>query len=113
MVFRLGSSGGAAAWAEGVPPALVGAPFPAAGVVGVGGGVTGQIGVNLKPGIINIVPVTKKAYKGSAPEVEVSNFRVRIDGCVGESFIRSYATLSRSTGEVEDIASWFGVTKAV
>ncbi|MCX6483100.1 MAG: MspA family porin [Mycobacterium sp.] len=109
----LGASAGGTAVADVVLPGLVGSAFPAAGVVGVGGGVTGQIGVNLKPGIINIVPVTKKAYKGSAPEVEVSNFRVRIDGCVGESFIRSYATLSRSTGEVEDIASWFGVTKAV
>jgi hypothetical protein len=40
-------------------------------------------------------------------------FRVRIDGCVGESFIRSYATLANSAAEIEDIVSWFGVTKAV
>jgi len=32
---------------------------------------------------------------------------------VGESFIRSYATLSSSTAEVEDIVSWYGVTMAV
>ena len=43
----------------------------------------------------------------------VSDYRVKIDGCVGESFIRSYATLANSTAEAEDIVSWFGVTKVV
>jgi ABC-type dipeptide/oligopeptide/nickel transport system permease component len=69
----------------------------------------GDLGVS----IINNVPVTKKTYKGAAPEAVVSNFRVKIDGCVGESFIRSYATLANSTAEAEDIVSWFGVTKVV
>ena len=82
-------------------------------IAGGGLGVNGTLGVNLKPGIINTIPVTKKAYKGAAPEVEVSMFRVRIDGCVGESFIRSYATLANSAAEIEDIVSWFGITKAV
>lgn len=82
-------------------------------IAGGGVGINGTLGVNLKPGIINTVPVTKKAYKGAAPEVEVRNFRVRIDGCVGESFIRSYATLANSAAEIEDIVSWFGLTKAV
>ncbi len=82
-------------------------------IAGGGVGINGTLGVNLKPGIINTIPVTKKAYKGAAPEVEVSMFRVRIDGCVGESFIRSYATLANSAAEIEDIVSWFGITKAV
>ncbi len=82
-------------------------------IAGGGVGINGTLGVNLKPGIINNIPVTKKVYKGAAPEVEVRNFRVRIDGCVGESFIRSYATLANSAAEVEDIVSWFGVTKSV
>jgi hypothetical protein len=82
-------------------------------IAGGGLGVNGTLGVNLKPGIINTIPVTKKAYKGAAPEVEISMFRVRIDGCVGESFIRSYATLANSAAEIEDIVSWFGITKAV
>jgi hypothetical protein len=87
--------------------------FAAVGLAGGAGLITGQVGVTLKPGIINTVPVAKKSYQGSAPEVEVSDLRVKIDGCVGESFIRSYATLSSSTAEVEDIVSWYGVTKAV
>ena len=44
--------------------------------------------------------MTKKEYKGAAPWVSISNFHVKIDGCVGESFIRSYAILTRSTDEV-------------
>jgi hypothetical protein len=44
----------------------------------------------------------------------VTGFRVKIDGCVGQSFIRSYATLTNSTSvQSEDILSWYGVTKAV
>ncbi|MCX6483099.1 MAG: MspA family porin [Mycobacterium sp.] len=92
---------------------LNGYVLPAVGLAGGAGLITGQLGVSLKPGIINNVPLTKKTYKNSAPEVEVSDLRVKIDGCVGESFIRSYATLANSTAEVEDIVSWYGVTKAV
>jgi hypothetical protein len=57
--------------------------------------------------------VTKKEYKGSEPWVSISNYRVKIDGCVGESFIRSYATLTKSTELGDAILSWWGVTKAV
>lgn len=80
---------------------------------GVGGNVGGAITVGLKPGIINVVPVTKKEYKGDRPWVSISNFHVKIDGCVGESFIRSYATLSKSTDEGDAILSWYGVTKKI
>ncbi|BBZ76915.1 hypothetical protein MANY_22520 [Mycolicibacterium anyangense] len=80
---------------------------------GLGANIGGGITVGLKPGIINIVPVTKKEYKGSAPWVSISNFHVKIDGCVGESFIRSYATLTKSTDEGDAILSWYGVTKKI
>ncbi len=98
-----------------LPPPLPSIPAlpPAIAVLGAGGGVSGQIAVNLKPGIINTVPVTKKSYKGAAPAVEIAGFRVKIDGCVGESFIRSYAVLANSGGQVEDIIAWYGITKAV
>jgi hypothetical protein len=83
-------------------------PIPNAGITG-GGNVT----VALKPGIVNTVPVTKKPFVGDAPRVSIRNFRVKIDGCVGESFIRSYAILARSTDERETVLSWYGATKAV
>jgi len=82
-------------------------------VPGVGAQLGGSVTVGLKPGIINNVPVTKKEYRGAEPWVSISNFHVRIDGCVGESFIRSYATLTKSTDQGDAILSWYGVTKAV
>lgn len=88
--------------------------LPVDGIVpGVGANFAGGLTVGLKPGIINVVPVTKKQYKGSAPWVSVSNFRIKIDGCVGQSFIRSYAALSSTTDEGEAVLSWYGVTKTV
>ena len=82
-------------------------------VPGIGGQLGGSVTVGLKPGIINNVPVTKKRFKGSDPWVSISSFRITIDGCVGESFIRSYVTITRSTDQGESILSWFGTTKAV
>ena len=43
----------------------------------------------------------------------VSSFRVKIDGCVGESFIRSYAFLTRSTAMSDAVLAWYGVTKKI
>jgi hypothetical protein len=43
----------------------------------------------------------------------ISKFRVKIDGCVGESFIRSYAFLTRSTDQSEAVLAWYGVTKKI
>ena len=83
------------------------------GAPAVGGNLNGSVAVALKPGIINYVAVTKKQFKGAEPWVSVSNFRVKIDGCVGESFIRSYATLTKSNDLGDAILSWYGVTKAV
>jgi hypothetical protein len=79
----------------------------------LGGNIGGGITVGLKPGLVNVIPVTKKEFTGAKPWVMVSNFRVKIDGCVGESFIRSYAFLTRSTDESEAIVAWYGVTKKI
>lgn len=79
----------------------------------IGTNISGAVTVGLKPGIINTVPVTKKAYKSTDPWISISNFRVKIDGCVGESFIRSYAILTKSNDSGDAILSWYGVTKAV
>ena len=54
-----------------------------------------------------------KEFTGAEPWVMVSDFRVKIDGCVGESFIRSYAFLTRSTDVSEAIVAWYGVTKHI
>ncbi|WP_448420733.1 MspA family porin [Mycolicibacterium sp. XJ1819] len=88
-------------------------PFPDGLVPGIGGNIGGGITIGLKPGLVNVVPVAKKEFTGADPWVMVSNFRVKIDGCVGESFIRSYAFLTRSTAMSDAVLAWYGVTKNV
>jgi hypothetical protein len=75
--------------------------------------VSGGIAVALKPGYVNIVPVDKMEFKGNQPWVMISNFHVKVDGCVGQSFIRAFATMTRRTEQSDAILSWMGVTKAV
>lgn len=75
--------------------------------------VNGVLTVGLKPGLVIVVPVVKKEFKGPNPWVMISNFHVKIDGCVGQSFIRSYATLTRVTDQSDVVLSYVGVTKAV
>jgi MspA len=70
-----------------------------------------NFGMSFKPGVINIVPVTKKEFKGDDPWVMISGYSIKIDGCIGQSFIRSYATLTRSTDTADVILSYFGTTK--
>ena len=72
-----------------------------------------QMKIDLKPGTVNIVPVGKKEFKGTAPRVSITGFRIKIDGCAGQSFIRSYATLTSSTDNTDDVVTYLGVTKAV
>ncbi|SBS71052.1 MspA family protein [uncultured Mycobacterium sp.] len=72
-----------------------------------------QMKIDLKPGVVNIVPVGKKSFKGTAPRISITGFRIKIDGCAGQSFIRSYATLTSSTDNTDDVVTYLGVTKAV
>ena len=88
-------------------------PLPEGILPGVGANVGGGVTVGLKPGLVNVVPVTKKEFEGAEPWVMVSSFRVKIDGCVGESFIRSYAFLTRSTAMSDAVLAWYGVTKKI
>lgn len=88
-------------------------PWPEGILPGVGANIGGGITIGLKPGIINLIRVVEKEFKGTEPWVMISNFRVKIDGCVGQSFIRSYAVLTRSTDESEAVLAWYGTTKVV
>ncbi|TFV56986.1 MspA protein [Mycobacterium sp. PS03-16] len=79
----------------------------------IGGNIGGGITIGLKPGFVNVVQVTEKEFTGAAPWVKVTNFRVNIDGCVGQSFIRSYALLTHTTDMSEAVLAWYGTTKVV
>lgn len=106
-VIVSGNAGGAAGIGIGI-----GGPVDLE-IPSIGASIGGGVAVSLKPGLVNIVPVTKKAFGGTAPWVSIHNFRIKIDGCVGQSFIRSYATLAKSNDDGDGILSWYGVTKTV
>lgn len=72
-----------------------------------------QIKIDLKPGSVNVVLVGKKSFKGTTTNVNITGFRVKVDGCAGQSFIRSYATFTSSTDNTDDIVTYVGVTRAV
>lgn len=108
-----GSAGGSAGIISGTPLSIFNPTLPDFFLPSAGVNVGGSVAVSLKPGIINVVPITKKAYGSSDPFVWVSHQRIKIDGCVGQSFIRSFALLSRSTDEGDEIVSWYGTTKMV
>jgi MspA len=90
---------------------------PSLSAVGVPGlnypTINGAVRLHLKPGIVNIVPVDKKAFKGNGARINISGFRIKIDGCAGQSFIQSFATLSSSTETTEDITTYLGTVKVV
>lgn len=75
--------------------------------------INGVMSIGMKPGLVIVVPVIKKQFKGANPWVMISNFHVKIDGCVGQSFIRSYAVLTRMTDLSDVVLSYVGVTKSV
>jgi MspA len=106
------SNGVTMAGSAGVNP---GVGFPLAGgfIPLVTVPVNGVITVGLKPGLVIVVPVDKKEFKGANPWVMINNFHVKIDGCVGQSFIRSYAVLTRVTDQSDVVLSYVGVTKAI
>jgi hypothetical protein len=68
---------------------------------------------SLKPGVVNVVPVNKKKFKGNKSHVNITGLRMRVDACAGQSFIRSYATFTVSTDNTDDVVTYYGVTRAV
>ena len=91
----------------------IGIPFTGANTPTFGTGISLQGKVYLKPGTVNIVPLDKKSFKGTGTRVTITGVRVKFDQCAGQSFIRSYATLTSSTDNTDDVVTYLGVTKAV
>jgi hypothetical protein len=90
-------------------PLVSGSIFP----LTLGASVSEQLKIDLKPGTVSIVPIDKKSFKGAAPRINVTGLRVKFDLCAGQSFIRSYATLTSSTDNTDDVVTYIGVTKVV
>jgi hypothetical protein len=83
------------------------------GLTNVGMPLSGQFEVDPQAGEVINVTVFKKKYKGNAVRVTVKDVHIKIDGCIGQSFIRSYAILTSSSKANEDIVAYYGITKAV
>jgi MspA len=88
---------------------LTALPFP----LTLSANIAEQIKIDLKPGVVNIVPVDKKSFKGTVPKIQITGLRIKFDMCAGQSFIRSYATLTSSTDNTDDVITYLGVTKVV
>jgi hypothetical protein len=80
---------------------------------GVAFPMSGAIEIHPKPGQVTQVPVDKKAFKAAPARVTLKDVHIKVDGCVGQSFLRSYATLTSSTTDTDDVVAYYGVTKTV
>ena len=83
------------------------------GVPTLSAGVSLQGKVYLKPGTVTTVALDKKSFKGTSTRISLNGVRVKTDQCAGQSFIRSYATLTSSTDNTDDVVTYLGVTKSV
>ena len=84
-----------------------------ASIANVTAPLSGTIEIHPKPGTVSTVTVDKKTFKAAPVRVTLKDTHIKVDGCVGQSFIRSYATLTSSTTDTDDIVAYYGVTKAV
>lgn len=69
--------------------------------------------IYLKPGTVTTVAIDKKSFKGTSTRISITGVRIKTDQCAGQSFIRSYATLTSSTDNTDDVITYLGVTKSV
>lgn len=79
----------------------------------IGMPLVGNVEVRPKPGEVINVSVTKKKFKGTQTRITLKDVHIKIDGCVGQSFLRSYAVLTSSTNGTQDIITYYGATKTV
>ena len=95
------------------PGASITPGLTVAGVPTLSAGVSLQGKVYLKPGTVTTVALDKKSFKGTSTRISLDGVRVKTDQCAGQSFIRSYATLTSSTDNTDDVVTYLGVTKSV
>ncbi|HEX4587484.1 MAG TPA: MspA family porin [Mycobacterium sp.] len=83
------------------------------GIANVQFPLSGTLEIHPKPGTVSTVTVDKKSFKAAPARVTLKDTHIKVDGCVGQSFLRSYATLTSSTTDTDDVVAYYGVTKAV
>ncbi len=90
-------------------PILDGSLFP----VFISANASQQLRLVLEPGRVNNVSVTRMNFEGDWARVSITGLRIRVDGCSGQSFIRSFATFTSSTEDDSAVVTYLGVTRAV
>ena len=85
----------------------------AAGAISIAVPITGRVEVELVPGTVILIPVDKKTVTGRDVGIKITGVHIKVDSCVGQSFLRSYATLTSSTADTDAVISYYGVTKVV
>src|SRR5436190_1688188 len=93
-------------------------PPPDNGVVasaepGVSFPISGTIEIHAKPGTVSTVTVDKKEFKASPVRVTLKDTHIHFHYSALFCSIRSYATLTSSTDDTDDVVAYYGVTKAV
>lgn len=73
--------------------------------------IQGQIEVEPRPGTITNVAVDKKSFKGTQARVTIRDVHIKVDNCVGASSLRSYAVLTSSGPDDDDIVAYYGNAK--
>ncbi len=73
--------------------------------------IQGVLEVEPRPGEVINVPVDKKTFKGTNSRVTLNSVHIKIDNCVGTSSLRSYAVLTSSGTDSDDIVAYYGVTQ--
>lgn len=73
--------------------------------------IQGQFEVEPRPGTVTNVTVDKKSFKGTAVRVTIRDIHIKVDNCVGASSLRSYAILTSSNTDDDDIVAYYGVAK--
>lgn len=87
--------------------------FPLPDALDFGAGFGGSIEVDLLPGEVQDVQVMAKEFSGTTTRVTLKDVHITIDGCAGQSFLRSYSILTSASTGAQDIVAYYGVTKAV
>ena len=73
----------------------------------IGGGMAAM----MKPAIVNI-EVVKEKFTGADPSVAINAYRIQAD-CHGQTFIRPYAILTRTTNAVDSVVAYYGISHPV
>jgi hypothetical protein len=102
QIRLIGSIGGTVGFA---PPTGVFSPFQLP--------LTGTVEIHPKPGSVTVVPVDKKTFKAAPVRVTLKDTHIKIDGCIGQSFLRSYSTLTSSTADTDDVVAYYGTTMSI